>query len=70
LPRYTKEKIGQACGPHNVEYQIHPNGTIRMFISCRDNPSRFYEEQDTSEIMIFLGRVEGRLKNSNFDRLI
>jgi hypothetical protein len=63
IAKVHKEKIGQARGPHNVEYQIHTNGTIMIYISCSDNPFRLYEEQDISEITIFLGRVEDRLKN-------
>ncbi len=56
-------KIGKARNTHNIEYQLHTNGTIMLYISCSDNPFRLYEEQDISEIMIYLGRVEDRLKN-------
>ncbi len=62
IAKVHKEKIGQAHGSHNVEYQIHTNGTIMIFVSCSDNPFRLYEDQDISKIMIFLGRVEDRLK--------
>ena len=62
IANVNKEKIGQAHGPL-VEYHIHTNGTIMIYISCSDNPFRLYDEQDISEIMVFLGRVEDRLKN-------
>lgn len=62
IAKVHKERIGQARGS-NVEYRIHTNGTIMIYISCSDNPFRLYDEQDISEIMVFLGRVEDRLKN-------
>jgi hypothetical protein len=62
IAKVHKEKIGQASGSHNVEYHIHTNGTVMIFISCSDNPFRLFEEQDISQIMLFLGHVEDRLK--------
>jgi hypothetical protein len=56
------EKIGQAHGPHNVEYHLHTNGTVMIYISCSDYPFRLHDEQDILKIMMFLGRVEDRLK--------
>lgn len=55
-----KEKIGQTRGSHNVEYQIHTNGTIMTFIPCSENTFRLYDEQDISKLMImmFLGYRE------------
>jgi hypothetical protein len=63
IAKVHKEKIGQAHGPHNIEYHIHTNGTVIIFISCSDNTFRLYEEQDVSDILIFLGRVEENLCN-------
>ncbi len=73
IAKVHKEKIGQVNGSHNVEYQIHTNGTVMIFISCSDHPFRVYEEQDISKIMIFLGRVEDRLKillSDNIDEVV
>ena len=46
----------------NVEYHLHTNGTIMIYITCTDRPFRLYEDQDISIIMVFLGRVEDRLR--------
>jgi hypothetical protein len=73
IAKVHKERIGQARGSFNVEYQIHTNGTVMIFISCSDHPFRLYEEQDISKIMIFLGRVEDRLKillSDNRDKVV
>jgi hypothetical protein len=56
------ERMGQAHGPPNVEYRIHTNGTVMIYISCSDNPLRLVDEQDVLKIMMFLGRVEDRLR--------
>ncbi len=56
------ERIGQAYGPHNVEYHIHTNGTVMVYISCSDKPLRLVDDQDILKIMMFLSRVEDRLK--------
>ncbi len=60
--RVHSERIGQAQGPPNVEYWIHPNGTIMIYSSCSENPFRLYDESDIAKIMVFLGRVEDRLR--------
>jgi len=73
IAKVHKEKIGQTNAPHNVEYQLHTNGTIMIFVSCSENPFRLYEEQDISKIMLFLGRVEDRLKillSDNRDKVV
>ncbi len=57
------ERIGQANGPHNVEYRIYANGTIMIYITCTNNPFRLFYEEDISTIMVFLGRVEDRLRH-------
>ena len=44
-----------------------------IYISCSDHPFRLYEEQDISQIIIFLGRIEDRLKNllsDNRDKVV
>jgi hypothetical protein len=62
IAKAHKEKIGPTHDTHNVEYQIHTNGTVMIFVSCSENPFRLFEEQDISKIMLFLGRVDDRLK--------
>ncbi len=56
------ERIGHVNGPHNVEYRIYANGTIMIYISCSEKPFRLFYEEDISTIMVFLGRVEDRLR--------
>ena len=34
-----------------------------IHITCTDNPFRLFHEEDISNIMIFLGRVEDRLRH-------
>jgi hypothetical protein len=57
-----EQRIGQVHGPPNVKYIVSPKGTIMIYIACSDNPFRLYDEHDISNIMIFLGRVEDRLR--------
>jgi hypothetical protein len=67
------EKIGQIQASHNVEYQFYTNGTIMIYITCTDNPFRLYDEQDILKIMLFLGRVDDRLKallTDNRDKVV
>jgi hypothetical protein len=73
IAKVHKEKMGQTRGSHNVEYQIHTNGTIMIFVSYSENPFRLYEDQDISKIIAFLGRVEDRLKillSDNRDKVV
>ncbi len=53
-----KERIGI----RTVEFHIYPNGSIMVYIGCSESPFRISEDQDVSEILFFLGRVEDRLK--------
>jgi hypothetical protein len=57
-----QERIGKVRCHHNVEYRLHKNGTIMIYVTCSDNPFRLHDEQDISNIMVFLGRVEDRLR--------
>ena len=61
--KYRLERINQAQGPPDLEYNIYPNGTIMIFISCSDKPFRLVEEDDVFAINAYLGKVEDRLKN-------
>jgi len=61
--KYRTERINQAQGPPDVEYNIYPNGTIMIFISCSSKPFRLVDEDDIFAINAYLGKVEDRLKN-------
>jgi hypothetical protein len=54
--------MGQSQHTPNVKYVISPNGTIMIYVSCSDNPFRLQHEEDITAIMVFLGRVEERLR--------
>jgi hypothetical protein len=57
--RFGIERIGN----HTVEYNIHPNGSVMIYVTCSYRPFRLYEEHDVLDILLFLGRVEDRLKD-------
>jgi uncharacterized membrane protein YfhO len=57
--KYCYERINQAQGKPDVEYNIFSNGTIMIYVSCSNNPFRLYKEDDVSKIITYLGRVEG-----------
>jgi hypothetical protein len=54
--------ITDRIGIHTVEFHLHPNGSIMVYVSCSDRHFRLYEEQDVTDILFFLGRVEDRLR--------
>jgi hypothetical protein len=56
------ERIGQPQHTPNVNYVIYPTGTVMINIACSNNPFRLCSEEDVSVIMVFLGRVEDRLR--------
>ncbi len=56
------QRIGQVQHTPNVKYVISPNGTIMIYISCSNNPFRLQCEEDITAIMVYLGRVEDRLR--------
>ncbi len=58
----TAKAITERIGVHTVEFHIHPNGSVMIYVSCSDRPFRLYDEQDVSDILFFLGRVEDRLR--------
>jgi hypothetical protein len=58
-----EQRIGQSQGHPNLKFIISPNGTVMIYVSCSMNPFRLYDEQDVSDILIFLGRVEENLCN-------
>lgn len=61
--KYRLERINQAQGHPDLEYNIYPNGTVMTFISCSGKPFRLVEEDDIFAINSYLGKVEDRLKN-------
>jgi len=58
MPWAFTERIGL----HDVEYIIHPNGSVMIYIICSNSPFRLYEEQDVIDIISYLGMVEDRLR--------
>ena len=58
----TAKAITERIGVHTVEFHIHPNGSVMVYVSCSNRPFRLYEEQDVLDILFFLGRVEDRLR--------
>ena len=52
----------ERIGLREIEYQIHTNGTVMIHVSCSENAFRLQLEYDVSVIMMFIGRVEDRLK--------
>ncbi len=58
----TAKAITERVGIHTVEFHIHPNGSVMIYVRCSDRPFRLYDEQDVSDILFFLGRVEDRLR--------
>jgi hypothetical protein len=61
--KYHLERINQAQGPPDLEYNIYPNGTVMTYISCSDKPFRLVDDDDIFTINAYLGKVEDRLKN-------
>ena len=64
----TAKAITERIGTHTVEVHLHPNGSVMIYVSCSDRPFRLYAEQDVSDILFFLGRVEYRLRCLLSDR--
>lgn len=57
--RVAIERIGN----YTVEFRIHPNGSVMIYVSCSYQPFRLFNDQDVSDILVFLGRIEEKLKN-------
>lgn len=58
----TAKAATERIGIHTVEFHIHPNGSVMIYVSCSNTPFRLYDEQDVSDILFFLGRVEDRIR--------
>ena len=58
----TAKSITERIGIHTVEFLIHPNGSVMVYVSCSEQPFRLQHEQDVSNILFFLGRVEERIR--------
>ena len=48
-------------GARNVNYQVYPDGTVMIYISCSDIPFKLVVEEDVSSFFAFLGQVKDRL---------
>jgi hypothetical protein len=58
----TAKAVTERIGIHTVEFHIHPNGSVMVYVSCSEQPFRLQYEQDVSDILFFLGRVEERIR--------
>ena len=54
-----EEKIGL----RNVRYEVYPDGTVMIYISCSNTPFKLEVEEDVSSFFSFLGQVKDRLVN-------
>ena len=61
--KYHLERINQPQGPPDLEYNIYPNGTVMVYISCSGKPFRLADDDDIFAINAYLGKVEDRLKS-------
>jgi hypothetical protein len=48
-------------GSRNVKYQVYPDGTVMIYISCSNTPFKLEVEEDVSSFFAFLGQVKDRL---------
>ena len=48
-------------GSRNVKYQVYPDGTVMIYISCSNIPFKLEVEEDVSSFFAFLGQVKDRL---------
>jgi len=48
-------------GTRNVKYQVYPDGTVMIYISCSNTPFKLEVEEDVSSFFAFLGQVKDRL---------
>jgi hypothetical protein len=48
-------------GSRNVNYQVYPDGTVMIYISCSNTPFKLEVEEDVSSFFAFLGQVKDRL---------
>jgi len=58
----TAKSITERIGIHMVEFHIPPNGSVMVYVSCSEQPFRLQYEQDVSDILFFLVRVEERIR--------
>ena len=52
----------ERIGLREIKYQIYTNGTVMIYVSCSENTFRLQFEYDVSVIMMFIGKVDERLK--------
>jgi len=51
-------RIDQSRDMPNVKFVISPNGTVMIYIINSEHPFPLSTEQDVSDILVFLGRVQ------------
>ncbi len=59
LPWSFTDRIGL----YDVQFTIHPNGSVMIYVISSSKPFRLYNEQDAIDILAFLGMVEDRLRS-------
>jgi hypothetical protein len=59
--KICEERINKAHGPPNLKFIVSSNGTVMIHIINSEHPFRLYSEQDVSDILVFLGRVQEKL---------
>ena len=59
LPWLFTERIGL----YVVQFTIHPNGSVMIYVISSSKPFRLYNEQDVIDILTFLGMVEERFRS-------
>jgi hypothetical protein len=58
LPWSFTDRIGL----YDVQFTIHPNGSVMIYVISSSKPFRLYNEQDAIDILAFLGMVEDRFR--------
>jgi hypothetical protein len=58
----AKAATEQIIGVYTVEFQVHPNGSVMIYVGCIYRPFRLYHEQDVLDSLSFLGRVEDKFR--------
>ncbi len=52
----------ERIGLYDVQFTIHPNGSVMMYVISSSKPFRLYNERDVIDIITFLGTVEDKLR--------
>ena len=58
LPWSFTDRIGL----YDVQFTVHPKGSVMIYVISSSKPFRLYNEQDVMHILTFLGMVEDRFR--------